>query len=763
MRNWNVLTDLDFEALACDLFSAELKTSVERFASGADGGIDLRWVTTAGGFGVAQCKHYLRSTFAQLLAAAKKEVPKVSALQPAEYKFITSFDLGVSQKKQIYDLFASWMNGPQDVYGSNDIDGLLTGNLEIERKHVKLWLSTGSQLFWSTHSDLVNRSEALRERVQQTLPNYVASGAFEEASAILEHHKICLIAGEPGIGKTVLARMLLAEALGRGFEPLEVSGDINEAWAALDSDRLQVFLYDDFLGQISFSERLGKNEDRRLADFISKISKMKSKRLIMTTREYILKDAHKDYRLLRELGESLHFLLELRDYSRGDKALILYNHLWRAAVHPRCLRELENEGWARIIDHPHYSPRLIEYCTGGGFDMENPGYISRFVGTLDHPEEVWSNAFDRHLNGEQQALLVVLVSLPVQVEVDDLYEAHRSYCATIGKAATRRAFFDALEMLEHTFIDIAVREGKTMVRFHSPSVAEFVLSRLSEDLYMLMSLIDSAVFFEQLLNLQRIRSGGSVLGKRSQSGRSRALPIDSLQEQFISALERTFMSKSPDRLLNQGTFITGYEPPYGLSETRLSYLWQQSKSWRPSDAWMENHLLMLAERWSGGNGGNGGNGGKKDAVKLLRLVGLGSISVAMLASVRNALEHWLSHELEETDDWMIYLDYLDQEDRHAHQDAVLANKFEQHALDELDRWSPSPPLLDKLITHAQSFGLTELEEQLDEKSREDEAREEKAEDRLASIPRPDPQIARPEDHNEFIGAIFTRLARTKSV
>ena len=277
VRNWSVLTDIDFEALTCDLFASEFSTGVERFARGADAGIDLRWKTSKGGLAIAQCKHYARSSFSQLLSAARGEVPKVTLLQPDEYRFVTSQELTPSQKSKIYGLFRNWMSGPEDVYSGADVDQLLTKHANVERRHLKLWLSTGTQLFWSTHSDLANRSEALRERIQRTLRSYVASSAFETARLLLDQHKVCLIAGDPGIGKTVLARMLVAEAIAVGFEPVEVSADINEAWTALDSDRLQVFLYDDFLGQIAFSERLGKNEDLRLADFIDKIASMKSK------------------------------------------------------------------------------------------------------------------------------------------------------------------------------------------------------------------------------------------------------------------------------------------------------------------------------------------------------------------------------------------------------------------------------------------------------------------------------------------------------
>jgi hypothetical protein len=308
VRDFSVLSDIEFEELAADLLAAHLKLPVERFGAGRDGGIDLRWDSrTSSRKSIGQCKHYQRSTFSQLLAAAKAEVSHLEEVNPDGYRFITSFDLTVGQKTKFYEIFGRWMESPSDVIGARDLDGLLTPHENVERRHPKLWLSTGSQLFWTTHSDLANRASALRERIEASLPLYVLNRGYREALDILDTYRVCLIAGVPGIGKTMLAQILLADAMAQGYEPVEVSGDISEGWTALRADDPQVFLYDDFLGQLSFAERLGKNEDARLSSFISKISSTKSKRLIMTTREYILHDAQRTYQRLSELDKRMDF------------------------------------------------------------------------------------------------------------------------------------------------------------------------------------------------------------------------------------------------------------------------------------------------------------------------------------------------------------------------------------------------------------------------------------------------------------------------
>ena len=261
---------------------------------------------------------------------------------------------------------------------------------------------------------------------------------------MLNEQRVCLIAGLPGIGKTTLAHALLAEALSRGFEPIEVSADISEAWAAYIPDARQIFLYDDFLGQLTFAERLGKNEDARLVEFIDRVSAAPSKLLVMTTREYILQDARRVYGRLADLDRRKHLILELNSYTREQRARILYNHLWHADLPATSLAEVAAGGYLDIVDHENYSPRLIEYCTSSVFDTRSPSYLSRFLESLRQPERVWRTAFEDHLTELQQLVAVVLATLPVDVDLDDLQAAHQTLCRLRGTTNSAALFRTAL-------------------------------------------------------------------------------------------------------------------------------------------------------------------------------------------------------------------------------------------------------------------------------------------------------------------------------
>lgn len=722
MRNWRSLTDIDFEELAADLLSAEFATAVERFGRGADGGVDLRWVEVGDGVGIAQCKHYIDSTFAQLRASAAKEAPKIAKLKPSRYLFATSRTLTANQKDQLKSTLSPWIKSTQDVLSGSDLDQMLDRHTVVERKHVKLWLSTGTELFWANHADLLSRSEALRQRIDRTISQYVGTKAFEEASDILDREKVCLIAGQPGIGKTVLSHMLLADHMTRGFEIIEVSGDINEAWASLDADRPQIFFYDDFLGQLSFSERLGKNEDSRLTDFIDRIRELKSKRLVLTTREYILRDAARTYVQMSSINKRGKYILELGDYSRDDKARILYNHLWRSSIDRSALVNLANGGWRRIVDHPNYSPRLIEY----GVRIDAPAgsghsWIDQFVAALDDPASLWTQSFEVHLIEADRALLYVLASFGTSVEVSALQGAHRRLCELLAVPNSPTSFRRALDTMEETFLEFGNDHRGVVVSFDNPSIVDFVLNELRREPGIQADLLRAATHFEQVERLWSRASASVTVLDQKASSRARARVLQkSTRKAYVKAIQRTFSAKPLKPRTNY------YESRTQSREQRLAFISKLPAKWRPSKTWVREAAKSLVKRWEREKGD------KANAYELV--FGAHSIRTLFPKRAEGVLDTWIRTTHSETSDWVILGRLLGQDGTYPF-DQSFAPQFREHVTSELSRWHPTPPGLEDLRSLSEDFGTSDLDEELDEAMRLESERDEVAADEAKDLRR----------------------------
>lgn len=133
------LSHADFEDLARDLLGRELGIRFEAFTAGPDGGIDGRHAKGDHSV-ILQAKHYAGSSFADLKSAMTRERTSIDRLSPTRYLLATSRPL-TPKKDELAAIIGPALQSEADIFGPDDLNGLLRTYPEVEKSHIKLWLS----------------------------------------------------------------------------------------------------------------------------------------------------------------------------------------------------------------------------------------------------------------------------------------------------------------------------------------------------------------------------------------------------------------------------------------------------------------------------------------------------------------------------------------------------------------------------------------------------------------------------------------------
>lgn len=514
----NVFSPNEFEEFSRDILQAKLKTHIESFKTGKDGGIDLRFTNAKGFNAIIQAKRY--KNISSLIENLKKEVPKVRKLSPDAYFITTSVGLSPHNKEAIKSMFAPYINSTEDIYGKEDLLNLLSQNKKIEEKYYKLWITSTTILEKVLHSKIYNQSQFELDKISRHIKLYVQNRSFDEALNILNEFRYIIISGIPGIGKTTLSRILTFYLLSNGYEEfVYLSDKIDDGYTYFKEDKKQIFLFDDFLGRNFFDAKdLQKNDDK-IIKFINKIKNSPDKVLILATREYILNQAKEIYEAFKINDiEIAKCVIDLSTYTKVIKAKILYNHLFYGKIPEEYIDNLlENKNYKNLISHHNYSPRIIEtFIRQRVWNNCSPDDFFKVLKTLfDYPESVWLHSFENSLDKFSQYVLLILSTLGTPVLLDDLelsvqkFFEKNNYKLLINYDSIK--FLKSIRELENTFIKTnADKSGKISIGYQNPSIYDFLINYLYDKNLIISDLIDSFIFIDQF---HKIFSGNKVFGK----------------------------------------------------------------------------------------------------------------------------------------------------------------------------------------------------------------------------------------------------------
>ncbi len=692
------LSPHDFELLCRDLLQKRLGVMLESFTVGRDSGIDFRHRMKTDTL-IVQVKHYADSGYDPLVRVLKqKERPKIEALKPTRYILATSVGLTPQRKDELLGLLSPWCVGASDVLGKDDINNLLTQYEDIERQHFKLWLTSAGVLERVLHAGIFGDTEAHLDRIRLRLSRYVPNPSFERAQKILAKTRFCIVAGIPGIGKTTLAEVLLADLVDRqGFTAFRIAHDLSELRPVKNQKSKQVFYFDDFLGKTSL-EKLQKNEDQRIIELMEEVSENPNWRFILTTREYILNIACNRYEAFAHSSIDLPLcVINLNDYTRPVRAKILYNHIYFSDLPKEYkLALLDGHDYEKILKHHNYNPRVIEYMTEPrhATTVAPTLYLREFVDSLDNPSRLWDHAFRHQISEAARHLLLVLAVLPDETKLENLERAFWIFYGfrqrRFGFATAPGDWLDALKELDGNFIKTGRIGRDIAVSLHNPSVKDFIEQFLASSDVDVADLFRGAHFYEQYTTLWNGRRGRRYRG------------IDAASGDYVKALTANLWGESATtiRQVDHHGQTVGLVPHAPSNESRAAFLIGVLDGLNSP---LAERLIVsvtgtLAELWKSGKAD------REDLVRLIEVLTRGGLKQGDAPFV--AARQCLLTKPETDEEFRAVADFCEK-----YPDAVsdadretLRHQFAEFASDHPLRWDDDPDMLRSVASDIEYVG-----------------------------------------------------------
>ncbi len=513
--NFSTLHDKDLEDLTRDLLTKDLNIKFESFKKGRDKGIDLRYSTEKSHNDIiVQVKHYVGSKYSNLKSDLKiKELPKIKELKPKRYIVVTSLPLNGANKDEIKKILHPFVLNTGDIYGQDELNGLIGKYPEIEENHFKLWLSSTTVLKRILKNGQKGRSEFVASKIISKIKKFVPSKNYEDSVKVLNDRNFILITGAPGIGKTILANMLTYQLLAEGFELVYIT-DVKEAEDSYSNGKKQVFYFDDFLGATTLDLTSSRNADASLISFIERIKDDSQKRLILTCRTTILNQAKEKSEIIdnSKIEISKH-VVKVEDYGKLEKAKILYNHIYHSNLTDEYKSVFFNNQFHwKVINHKNYTPRIVEFFTDFERLQTSVEYSDEIINFLNSPEKIWEKSFTIQLSETARILLSTMFSISGVYSVSEsklklAFESRIQYEISTNNFRKKGNIFNStIKELQNAFIHrvINVSKGNLQseeLKFLNPSIEDYLYYYFNNgnvDEY--LRVLNASIYLEQFKN-----------------------------------------------------------------------------------------------------------------------------------------------------------------------------------------------------------------------------------------------------------------------
>ncbi|MBG9917330.1 ATPase AAA [Bacillus sonorensis] len=505
-----LLEPLEFEKLVCDIISQRDGISLRMYKEGRDEGVDGSYTDDNVKI-IVQAKRF-QPNFKALYRSLKLELPKVRKLQPDRYILGISLALSKSQVNDIIDLFKEFNVNEHDILDRVEMNRLLgqPAYKQTIKNYPKLWFPNSNVLEKilkeSLHCGVYNESTIELKEACQKAKTFVPTKIYHKALLNWSQNHVIVLSGEPGVGKTTMAQILALSYL----QPDSLKGfvwanSIEDVHKMLENDQKQAFILDDYWGSIFLGEHTRRKDEDRLDKLIKHIVGFNGeKRLIITTREYILQQVLQKHPLLKRTLEQYALICTMEEYSDEEKANILYSHLYTSNLEYEYVYYFYMKtGW--IVHHPNYNPRVLSLFLEKQPDKhESPSeYYEQLCNYLECPDDFWKTIF-MDLSPEAQFVSMLLLISSTPAHRESIKHCYQKFIHQYSSLTSVKNLGECISELEETMIKSAYSEEyeDILLKFSMPAVQDFLFAHLQENCEQSVpKLLECSSYYNQLLFL----------------------------------------------------------------------------------------------------------------------------------------------------------------------------------------------------------------------------------------------------------------------
>jgi hypothetical protein len=402
----------NFQDLALTICSEQFGVPVASFSPGADQGedgrayirteIDREWASV-------QAKHFSSRERTLRRSDVEPEYPKVQRLAAEgmrHYFVYTNASVTAALSRTICLEIQELGVADVQIFGRETLERLLLESPKLRGLVPRVYgLGDLSEIL---DSRLDEQSRLLVEEFALELVTYQPTTPYFESLSAISDFQFCLLLGEPGSGKSAIARAIAVYATDNWrLTPAWLSNldDFEEHWNPKRRD--QFFIIDDVFGSTSTSDSAVESWNRLVPRIQAAIHRSDA-RFLLTSRDYIFASAKG--RLKRNqlpVSREGEVVIDVQTLTAQERRSIAYSHL-KYGRQPRTFLVAVKEHLHEVCATPRFLPetarRLGDPLLTAKLDPSNRAEIKKFV---EEPREHLAEVIESLPSPFRNALVVL--------------------------------------------------------------------------------------------------------------------------------------------------------------------------------------------------------------------------------------------------------------------------------------------------------------------------------------------------------------------